>query len=120
MSRDKRDIRILGKIVGYCDGIARCVNRFGSGVEALRADRDYMDSVAMKVLQIGELTTHLSDSFKATNNEVPWQSVKSMRNFAAHEYENFDVKTLWNTISKNIPALREYCQRIIEQSKDAQ
>ena len=115
MSKDNRDISVISKILRYCDGIANSVQRFGSEISALESDEDYQDSVAMKILQIGELTTHLSDEFKASYNEIPWQDIKRMRNYAAHEYEKFNYQRMWGTMHEDIPVLREFCQRIIEQ-----
>jgi uncharacterized protein with HEPN domain len=44
--------------------------------------------------------------------------MKAMRNVAAHDYENFDLVALWNTICNDIPALREYCEKILERLPD--
>ena len=74
----------------------------------------------MCILQIGELVGHLSDDFKMSHNEMPWQDIKRMRNIAAHNYDSFDLQTLWNTVCNDIPALREYCLRSIEQSSNLQ
>lgn len=118
MNKAKRDIIILQKILKYCDGIAGSVNRFGKGVATLESDDDYKDSVAMKILQIGELTTHLSDDFKASHSEIPWRAVKNMRNIAAHEYDKFEVEYLWGTINEDIPALRDYCDEIVRKHQE--
>jgi len=113
MNRNKRDIVILKKIVKYCGGIESSINRFGDNVAALETDADYKDSVSMKIFQIGELTSHLSDEFKDAHKEIPWRSIKNMRNIAAHQYENFDNEYIWETMKKDIPALRDYCNKII-------
>ena len=68
----------------------------------------------MKILQIGELTTQLSAQFKESHNKIPWQDIKDMRNIAAHGYHKFDNERAWGTMTEDIPALREYCQRVIE------
>jgi len=115
LSSRKRDVVVLGKIVEYCNGIENSIKRFGSGVKALDADSDYMDSVSMKILQIGELTTHLSEELKKSHREMPWQDIKGMRNIAAHGYHKFDNERLWGTMTEDIPSLRSYCLEIITQ-----
>ena len=120
MNSDKRDDLVLLKILHYCDSISRAVNRFGSGAEVLEQDEDYRDSVAMKILQIGELTTHLSDEFKEKHSEIPWQSIKGMRNIAAHGYHKFDTGRMWVTMTEDLPVLREYCKRVHEMSNQNQ
>ena len=120
MNRDRRDYIILRKIVKYCDGIASSIKRFGDSEATLESDMDYLDSVSMKILQIGELTTRLSDDFKSYHNEIPWRNIKNMRNIVAHNYESFDSKYVWKTASENVPALREFCHRILEQNSNVQ
>jgi len=118
MNRDNRDASVLQKIVRRCDRIASSINRFG-GEDVLKTDEDYKDSAAMNILQIGELTTHLSDEFKALHSEIPWQDIKRMRNVAAHGYDKFEHKYMWGTMTEDVPALREFCVRIIRQHSDA-
>ena len=109
-----RDIDILKKILKYCVEIDEANDDFGNSIEILNAKSSYKNAVAMCVLQIGELTNHLSDNFKNTYSDMPWQDIRRMRNIAAHHYGSFDIGILWNTITDDIPALREYCEDIIK------
>jgi len=109
-----RDIDILEHIVRYCGEIGEAKDRFGDSLETLQSDSLYRNAVAMCILQIGELSTHLSDDFKAAHSEMPWQDMKGMRNIAAHHYSKFDVIKLWETITEDIPHLRAYCENILK------
>jgi len=109
-----RDIDILKKIIRYCDEIDEANNDFGNSIGKLKTKASYKNAVAMCILQIGELTGHLSDSLKTTYRDMPWQDIKRMRNIAAHNYGSFDIETLWDTIENDIPALRDYCNKIIK------
>ena len=73
----------------------------------------------MCVLQIGELTVHLTDDFKVKYSSMPWQDIKRMRNIAAHRYGSFDIDVLWDTIANDIPSLRKYCLEAINHIKDS-
>ena len=115
MSSSRRNIDVLEKISDYCIQIQNARKRFGDTLEALKTDNDYKNAVAMCILQIGELTTLLSDEFKAVYSDMPWQDIKRMRNIAAHRYGEFDVEVLWGTVSDDIPALENYCNTIIGQ-----
>jgi uncharacterized protein with HEPN domain len=119
MNRDRRNITIIKKIAGYCDEILDAQNRFGNTFENLKTDTHYKNSVAMCILQIGELAGHLSDDFRTEYPEMPWQDMKAMRNIAAHDYENFDLEFVWEAMTDDIPALRAYCLRIVEQQGPA-
>ena len=47
----------------------------------------------MCIIQIGENVSRLSDEFREKHNQVPWRSIKDMRNIVTHKYESaeFDV-----------------------------
>jgi uncharacterized protein with HEPN domain len=49
-------------------------------------------------MQIGELTTHLTNDFKQTYTGMPWTHIKALRNVVAHSYCKIDVESLWETI----------------------
>jgi len=63
----------------------------------------------MCILQIGELVNVLSEDFRTTHNTMPWREIKRMRDKAAHHYGQFDVNTLWETVTTDIEPLKEYC-----------
>jgi uncharacterized protein with HEPN domain len=70
----------------------------------------------MSILQIGELVNILSEEFKSLNSDaVPWREIKRMRDKAAHHYGSFDTETLWETVTKDIAQLRDYCNQRIEE-----
>jgi uncharacterized protein with HEPN domain len=109
----QRDSAILERIISYCDEIDDAMERFGNAKEALQGDVHYRNTVAMSILQIGELTTHLTEEFRTRFSEVPWKKIRNMRNIAAHHYGKFDVDVLWATIADDIDPLRDYCKQCI-------
>ncbi|MDR1953233.1 MAG: DUF86 domain-containing protein [Clostridiales Family XIII bacterium] len=113
VSPSQRNITILKKIVEYCDQIDEAVKAFGKSKDALEASSVYRNASAMCILQIGELTTHLTTEFKAGFTMIPWQKIKDMRNVAAHHYGRFDDDILWETITEDIAPLRDYCNECI-------
>jgi uncharacterized protein with HEPN domain len=104
-----RDITILQKVIQYCDEIGEANAQFGNSIDALRTNSVYKNAVSMCILQIGELSTHLTDEFKSNYAAVPWKAIRGMRNIAAHHYGEFDADILWKTIEDRIPELRSYC-----------
>lgn len=55
MSFPNRDAQILAHILEYCNRIEKTLSRFGRNFDIFLEDQDYMDSVSMNLLQIGEL-----------------------------------------------------------------
>jgi uncharacterized protein with HEPN domain len=89
--------------------------RFGDSIDAFKADNAYRHACTMCILQIGELSTHLTDDFKLMYDEMPWKKIKAMRNIFAHTYDEMSLEQTWNTVKKSIPELAGFCERIIEQ-----
>lgn len=81
---------VVKKIIDYCEKIEELLKRFSSEYEKFISDFAYQMACGMCILQIGELTTRLSEDFKEKNSEIEWQKIKSLRNIHAHEYEKID------------------------------
>lgn len=107
-----KNIDIIRHIENYCLDIANTVNRFGNDREIFENDTDYRNSVCMSLLQIGELTGHLSEEFReSTKESVYWPAIKGMRNVFAHDYGAIDYDRVWDTVIEDIPVLCEFCQK---------
>ena len=115
MPVNERDAEILKHIAAYCDDIAGAVARFGDSYEAFSSDKDYRNACVFCILQIGELSNHLSEDFKLSNKAMPWREIYGMRNIAAHHYGSMSIETVWGTVKEDIPALREYCSIYIDE-----
>ena len=50
---------------------------------------------------------------RAVHTEMLWKDIKQMRNVVAHRYGAFDFDILWETVTDDIPVLKEFCERII-------
>ena len=87
MSFPNRDAQILAHILEYCNRIERTLSRFGKDFDVFLEDQDYMDSVSMNLLQIGELAGKFSDAYvQQTKPQMDWRAIKNMRNMFAHDY----------------------------------
>ena len=106
---------ILQKIVGYCNDIEKLKELFGNTFEDFEKNFAFQYSCGMCIIQIGELTTRLSEDFKEKNSEIQWNKIKGLRNIFAHEYEKIEFEILWEVLTENIPALKESLQKIFEQ-----
>ncbi len=109
-----KNIDIVRHIESYCKDIENTVNRFGKDQNVFENDVDYRNSICMSLLQIGELTGHLSEEFReATKESVYWPAIKGMRNVFAHDYGAIDYNRVWDTVNEDIPLLLEFCQKTI-------
>jgi uncharacterized protein with HEPN domain len=101
---------LLISIASYCKEIAATIERFG-GYDQFESDGDYLDSISMKLFQIGELAGSLEDDFKeASSAIVPWDEIRGMRNHFAHGYMTMSESIIWKTATIDIPALLAFCE----------
>lgn len=116
-----KNIDILEHIRDYCVDIESAIKRFGCEKSIFDIDRDYRNSVCMSLLQIGELTVHLTDNFKEETKEIIyWPAIKGMRNLFAHNYGAVDVERVWETAVSDIPLLHKFCEQTIRMSHNSE
>jgi len=114
MKPNERDIFALKHIVKYCDEITDAILSHELTLEKVTSDLVYKNALSMCILQIGELVNVLSLGFRASHSDMPWHEIKRMRDKAAHHYGEFDINILWETVTEDIPPLREYCESCIQ------
>jgi len=115
---NNKDLQRLEHMKEYIDKINKSKKRFGAVFGTFENDPDYYQSVTMSLFQIGELSNNLTDDFKeTTKDEIPWQSIRAVRNLFAHEYGKIDKETIWNTLETDIPKLQRFCESIIDTEK---
>ena len=119
MTLQAKDYNILKQIVRYCEKIKTTVERFGADFESFVCDPDYVDSVSMNILQIGELAGVLSSEYTtSTKSKMNWRAIKGMRNILAHDYGSMDMERTWYTATVDVPELKAYCEKELRQTNE--
>ena len=62
---------------------------------------------------IGEAATHVTPATRARLSEVPWRSIRGMRNLIAHAYYAVNLDTLWGTANNDVGPLVEALERAL-------
>ena len=107
-----KDAGIIKQIIEHIDDILNTQRRFGDDYKQFFSDKDYFKSICMSLLQIGELSHHLTTEFTAANSEIPWKRIIGLRNMVVHRYGQLDVETVWATLIEDIPELYRKCKTI--------
>jgi uncharacterized protein with HEPN domain len=71
-------------------------------------DKRTQRAVVMSLLIIGEAATKVMDGyadFTKAHPEVPWRSMRGMRNRIAHGYFDINLDVVWDTVQTALPAL---------------
>lgn len=101
------------RLVDYLDHIAQAAQQacdYVDGMDrtAFLADRRTQQATILNLIVIGEAATRLLQTcpnFLTHHPEVPWASMKGMRNRIAHGYFDIDLAVVWETLQTSLPAL---------------
>lgn len=101
------------RLLDYVDHIQQAAQRACSYVEgmdkrAFLADMRTQQAVIMNRVIVGEAATRVLQnyaSFVERHPQVPWRSMKGMRNRIAHGYFDIDLDVVWETVQAALPEL---------------
>jgi len=76
-----------------------------------------VDAVLRNFEIIGEASKNIPASIQRSYPDIPGKQMNGMRNLLIHEYFGVDVKTIWHTAKKHLPALKNQLTSILHESK---
>lgn len=91
------------------------INNFITGVSLAKFNQNLLLRYAIErqLLVIGETANHVSEKFKNTHTEIPWQILIGQRNILAHQYGEIIAEKIWQTATKDIPDLLNSLHKIL-------
>ncbi|MBR3308041.1 MAG: DUF86 domain-containing protein [Lachnospiraceae bacterium] len=107
------DRRVVESIINYCRDVKNLMLEYNSDYEEYENRISFQYSCNMCIIQIGELVGRLSEEFTSAHSEIPWYAIKAMRNLHAHDYENVDFEIVWETLTKEIPDLKDKLEKML-------
>ena len=110
-----REKGLLLGIIKHCN----MINKKMVGLERkdLDTNEDVLQIICFNILQIGELAKNFEPGFIEKYNQVPWRQIKKMRDKVAHGYGSINKDIVWDTASRDINPLLDYCHKIIDEDK---
>lgn len=85
-------------------------------------DRRTQQAVLMSLVVLGEASAKVCQYYPAwagEHPEIPFRSMRGMRNRLAHGYFEIDLDVVWNTVALELPALRDALSAVITSVGDA-
>lgn len=71
--------------------------------------------ILARLLEIlGEATGSVSLECRSRYPDLPWSSMKAMRNWLAHAYFDINLDTHWNVVQNHIVPLIDHLEAILE------
>jgi uncharacterized protein with HEPN domain len=101
------------RLADYLDHMRQAAMDACSFVEGLDKD-DFLEdkrtqqAVIMSLIILGEAATKVMDGyagFTQAHLEVPWRSMRGMRNRIAHGYFDINLDVVWETVRTALPEL---------------
>lgn len=101
------------RLPDYLDHIRQAASDALSFVEGLAkadfvADKRTQQAVIMSLIIVGEAAAKVMDGFAEftqAHSEVPWRSMRNMRNRMAHGYFDINLDVVWETVQEWLPQL---------------
>ena len=83
-------------------------SRLGDYLEHIEQAASDACSFIEGLIIVGEASTKIMDGFPefvAQHNQVPWRSMRGMRNRIAHGYFDINLDVVWDTVQTALPDL---------------
>lgn len=76
-------------------------------IEELNENEILQDSMLFRMIQLSENAKKLTDQYKQTHSNIPWNAMYGLRNGIVHDYGNVDLNIVFETLKNDIPQLLE-------------
>jgi uncharacterized protein with HEPN domain len=91
----------------------------GTDAEAFAADAKTRKAVLADFAIIGEAAVHVPEEVVHAHPEVPWRSMRDMRNVVIHAYFQVEPAIVWETIRSDLPNLAVRIRGILDPESGA-
>lgn len=82
---------------------------------AFQNDPKPVAAVERKLQVISEAAVRLGDHAEQLCPGLPWHNIRGIGNWLRHQYDRVDMETLWNTVTGDLPPLKEAVNRGLSQ-----
>ncbi len=104
---------MTSRLSDYLDHIQQaaadaCMFIDGLSKEDFLSDKRTQSAVVMCLVVIGEAATKVMDQYPEFSNghsDIPWRSMRGMRNRIAHGYFEINLDVVWDTVRTALPEL---------------
>lgn len=86
--------------------------------EQFRANDEKVFAVVRALEIVGEAARAIPEEVRARYPSVPWREVAGMRDKLVHAYFVVDIKRVWETVKRDLPALRETVSRMLAEAEE--
>ena len=106
------------RIEDILDAIER-IGRYTAGLDlaGFSADQKTIDAVVRNIEIIGEAARYLPATVEQRHPEIPWATMRGIRNRLIHGYADVDVEIVWRACRYNLPPLLPMLRQVLQDEK---
>ncbi len=108
------DLSNLKNIIWAIEKIEKSLSPISSAIE-LEENEEKYDSVIVKLMNIGESASNLSEELKKQESNVDWDGMYKMRNIITHSYHKVDVNIIWDIAKNELPIDKKHVSDILKE-----
>lgn len=113
MTRDYRDtVADILKAIKDIEDIVKDVD-----YQAFIKDKQRSYAAVYCIQVIGEAVKKMPDEIKDEYRQIPWHKISRMRDRLIHGYFSIDFERIWETVTRDLPPLKETIAKILENSQ---
>lgn len=86
----------------------------GMTFDEFAADRRTFDAVIRNLVTMGESIRWIPEPILSAHPEIPWWTMRGVRNVVVHEYFGVDDCILWATVQYDLPPLLPRLQAVLD------
>ncbi len=88
--------------------------------EQFKANDEKVFAVVRALEIVGEAARAIPEDVRARYPTIPWREVAGMRDKLFHAYFVVDLKRVWETVKRDLPALREAVMKMLQEEQGKQ
>ena len=82
--------------------------------EAFQSDSRTVAAVERKLSVISEAAIRLGYDAEVVCPGLPWRDIRGLGNWLRHLYDRVDLETIWKTVERDLPPLRDSVDKALE------
>jgi uncharacterized protein with HEPN domain len=90
----------------------------GMTFEDFGSDEKTLKAVAWNLTMIGEAARLVPSEVESAYPEVPWATIRGMRNHIVHGYDVIDWEIVWTVVHDELPPLVPIFERILAEGSE--
>lgn len=112
MSKKRRDFLL------FLEDIMTCIEKLEKYTKDLTFDQFSKNEMAVDAVirnfeVIGEAVKKIPKEVKQKYSDVEWNEAAGFRDVLIHDYFGIDLEAVWDTLKKNVPALKEKLTKVL-------